>query len=38
MAKTFEEELSVLPVSKSTNYTEYWNKDQLLTVFKDWQS
>ncbi|KZK38662.1 DUF1642 domain-containing protein [Lactococcus cremoris] len=33
----FEEELSVLPVSKSTNYTEYWNKAQLLTVFKDWQ-
>lgn len=37
MTKTFEEELSVLPVSKSTNYTEYWNKAQLLTVFKDWQ-
>ena len=33
----FEEELSVLPVSKSTNYAEYWNKAQLLTVFKDWQ-
>ena len=33
----FEEELSSLPVSKSTNYTEYWNKAQLLTVFKDWQ-
>ena len=33
----FEEELSVLPVSKSTNYTKYWNKAQLLTVFKDWQ-
>lgn len=33
----FEEELSVLPVSKMTNYTEYWNKAQLLTVFKDWQ-
>ena len=33
----FEEEVSVLPVSKSTNYTEYWNKAQLLTVFKDWQ-
>jgi hypothetical protein len=33
----FEEELSSLPVSKSTNYAEYWNKAQLLTVFKDWQ-
>lgn len=33
----FEEELSVLPVSKATKYTEYWNKAQLLTVFKDWQ-
>ncbi|MCT0498646.1 DUF1642 domain-containing protein [Lactococcus cremoris] len=33
----FEEELSVLPVSKSTNYTKYWNKAQLLKVFKDWQ-
>ena len=33
----FEEELSSLPVSKSTNYTEYWNKAQLLTVFKDWK-
>ncbi|AGV73773.1 DUF1642 domain-containing protein [Lactococcus cremoris] len=33
----FEEELSNLPVSKSTNYTEFWNKAQLLTVFKDWQ-
>ncbi|MBK5077062.1 DUF1642 domain-containing protein [Lactococcus lactis] len=33
----FEEELSSLPVSKSTNYTEYWNKAQLLSVFKDWQ-
>ena len=33
----FEEELSSLPDSKSTNYTEYWNKAQLLTVFKDWQ-
>lgn len=33
----FEEELNSLPVSKSTNYTEYWNKAQLLTVFKDWQ-
>ncbi len=34
---TFEEELSSLPVSQSTKYTEYWNKAQLLTVFKDWQ-
>lgn len=33
----FEEELSSLPVSKSTNYAEYWNKAQLLTAFKDWQ-
>ena len=33
----FEKELSSLPVSKSTNYAEYWNKAQLLTVFKDWQ-
>ena len=33
----FEEELSSLPVSQSTKYTEYWNKAQLLTVFKDWQ-
>ena len=33
----FEEELSSLPVSKSTNYADYWNKAQLLTVFKDWQ-
>ena len=33
----FEEELSSLPVSKSTNYTKYWNKAQLLKVFKDWQ-
>lgn len=33
----FEEELSSLPVSKSTNYTEYWNKAQLLSVFKDWK-
>ena len=33
----FEEELSNLPVSKSTNYADYWNKAQLLTVFKDWQ-
>ncbi|UXV60049.1 DUF1642 domain-containing protein [Lactococcus cremoris] len=33
----FEEELSSLPVSKSTNYAKYWNKAQLLTVFKDWQ-
>ena len=31
----FEEELSSLPVS--TNYAEYWNKTQLLKVFKDWQ-
>ena len=33
----FEEELNNLPVSIITNYTEYWNKAQLLTVFKDWQ-
>ena len=33
----FEEELNALPVSHSTKYTEYWNKAQLLTVFKDWQ-
>ena len=33
----FEEELSSLPVSKITNYGDYWNKAQLLTVFKDWQ-
>ncbi|MCT3130439.1 DUF1642 domain-containing protein, partial [Lactococcus lactis] len=33
----FEEELSVLQVSKATKYAEYWNKAQLLTVFKDWQ-
>ena len=33
----FEEELSSLPVSKSTNYAKYWNKAQLLKVFKDWQ-
>ena len=33
----FEKELSSLPVSISTNYAEYWNKAQLLTVFKDWQ-
>ncbi|WP_442773993.1 DUF1642 domain-containing protein [Lactococcus hircilactis] len=33
----FEEELSNLKVSKSENDTEYYNKDQLLTVFKDWQ-
>ena len=33
----FEEELSNLPVSIITNYGDYWNKAQLLTVFKDWQ-
>ena len=33
----FEEKLNALPVSHSTKYTEYWNKAQLLTVFKDWQ-
>ena len=33
----FEEELSNLPVSKATKYAEYWNKAELLTVFKDWQ-
>ena len=33
----FEEELNALPVSHSSKYTEYWNKAQLLTVFKDWQ-
>ena len=33
----FEEELNNLKVSQSTKYTEYWNKAQLLTVFKDWQ-
>lgn len=33
----FEEELSNLPISISTNYGDYWNKAQLLTVFKDWQ-
>ncbi|MCT4429605.1 DUF1642 domain-containing protein [Lactococcus cremoris] len=33
----FEEELSSLPVSKATKYAEYWNKAELLTVFKDWQ-
>lgn len=33
----FEEELSNLPVSIITNYGDYWNKSQLLTVFKDWQ-
>ncbi|TYR29149.1 DUF1642 domain-containing protein [Lactococcus lactis] len=33
----FEEELSSLPVSKSTNYAKYWNKAELLKVFKDWQ-
>lgn len=33
----FEEELNNLEVSQSTKYTEYWNKAQLLTVFKDWQ-
>ena len=33
----FEEELNSLEVSQSTNDTEYWNKAQLLTVFKDWQ-
>lgn len=31
----FEEELSSLPVS--IHYAEYWNKTQLLKVFKDWQ-
>ena len=33
----FEEELSSLPVSYSTKYAKYWNKAELLTVFKDWQ-
>ncbi|GAM81350.1 undecaprenyl pyrophosphate synthase [Lactococcus lactis subsp. lactis] len=33
----FEEEVSNLPVSIITNYGDYWNKAQLLTVFKDWQ-
>ncbi|WP_277812621.1 DUF1642 domain-containing protein [Lactococcus lactis] len=33
----FEEELSNLPVSIVTNDGDYWNKAQLLTVFKDWQ-
>ena len=33
----FEEELNNLEVSQSTKDTEYWNKAQLLTVFKDWQ-
>ncbi len=33
----FEEELNALPVSHSTKYAKYWNKAQLLTVFKDWQ-
>ena len=33
----FEEELNNLKVSKSENDTEYYNKAQLLTVFKDWQ-
>ena len=33
----FEEELNNLPVSIITNYGDYWNKAQLLTVFKDWQ-
>ena len=33
----FEEELCNLPVSIVTNYGDYWNKAQLLTVFKDWQ-
>lgn len=33
----FEEELNNLKVSQSTKYAEYWNKSQLLTVFKDWQ-
>ena len=33
----FEEELSNLKVAKSENDTEYYNKAQLLTVFKDWQ-
>ena len=33
----FEEELSNLKVSKSENDTEYYNKSQLLTVFKNWQ-
>lgn len=34
----FEEELSNLPVSIITNYGDYWNKAQLLTVFKNWRS
>ncbi|UXV64858.1 DUF1642 domain-containing protein [Lactococcus cremoris] len=33
----FEEELSSLPVSYSTKYAKFWNKAELLTVFKDWQ-
>ena len=33
----FEEELSNLPVSIVTNDGDYWNKAQLLKVFKDWQ-
>jgi hypothetical protein len=33
----FEEELNNLPVSIITNYGDYWNKAQLLTVFKDWK-
>ncbi|CAM3273037.1 DUF1642 domain-containing protein [Lactococcus hircilactis] len=33
----FEEELNNLKVSKSENDTEYYNKAQLLTAFKDWQ-